>query len=100
ARTSPNGETMTLPPRMSTVLGSFPCTASYSAGQSARVRYWQALSTNIRPLVRDVTHAGLPDLAVVHGWGAPQLDVVCIGCEPELRHVVLPADGCSEAAGR
>src|SRR5690606_33643618 len=51
------------------------------------------------PLVGDVAHACLPDLAVVDRGRAPQLDALLIGGEPQLRHVVLPADGGGEAAG-
>src|SRR5690554_3572602 len=51
------------------------------------------------PLVGDVAHAGLPDLAVVDGRRAPQLDALLVGGEPQLGHVVLPADGGGEPAG-
>ncbi|CAM5279131.1 hypothetical protein SRIMM317S_00413 [Streptomyces rimosus subsp. rimosus] len=40
---------MTLPPPISTVPASSPCTGCTSCGRSARVRYWLALSTKHRP---------------------------------------------------
>jgi hypothetical protein len=45
-----------------------------------------------------VAHGGLPDIAVVHGGRAPQLDAFGVVALAQAGHVVFPADGCADLA--